>query len=327
MTIRPYEAQDFGALVALWQACGLNHPHNDPARDLPLMAGSANATLPVLVEDGQIVGSIFAGHDAHRGWLYRLAVAPDRRRRGHGRRLVRHAERWLAEQDIRKAQLMIRETNAAVRDFYLRLGYRVEDRIVMSRWIEPGAEAANPRIPVVITYLRMTEPPTRPPTPPPPGKLALLRADRPPVAFYRYLYNGVGEPWFWIDRRRLDDAALAKIVHDPRVDIYVLYVGGVPAGYAELDRRREEEITLAYFGLMPDFLGRGLGSFLLDWAVDTAWQHRPRRLLVDTCTLDHPRALAVYQRAGFAPYRQERKEIDDPRLAGLIPAHLEPRLP
>jgi len=157
--------------------------------------------------------------------------------------------------------------------------------------------------------------------------LALLRAENPPVAFYRYLYDNVGEPWFWIDRRKLDDEALAAILADPLVELYVLYVGGVPAGYVELDRRPEPDINLAYFGLMPELTGRGLGPWLLNWAVDAAWQHRPRRLTVDTCTLDHPKALAVYQRAGFVPYRQERKTIDDPRRIGLIRPQFEPRRP
>jgi len=65
----------------------------------------------------------------------------------------------------------------------------------------------------------------------------------------------------------------------------------------------------------------------MNWAVDQAWQHGPKRLTVNTCTLDHPKAIRTYQRCGFVPYHQERKLIDDPRLAGLIPVHREPRLP
>jgi len=173
--------------------------------------------------------------------------------------------------------------------------------------------------------MEMTAPPTRPPLAPPPAKLALLRVDNPPVAYYRYLYDGVGEPWFWIDRRRLDDGTLAAIIQDPKVELYVLHVGGVPAGMVELDRRPAPDINIAYFGLMPGFIGRGLGPYLLGWAVDTAWRYQPRRLTVDSCTLDHPKALSLYQRAGFVPYEQEHKVIDDPRLFGLIPWHRQPR--
>jgi GNAT superfamily N-acetyltransferase len=97
----------------------------------------------------------------------------------------------------------------------------------------------------------------------------------------------------------------------------VLYVDGVPAGYAELDRRKQEEVELAYFGLVPEFIGRKLGPFLLNWAVDTAWFGKPKRLWVNTNNLDHPKALQIYQKAGFVPYRQETQTIPNPRLVLL----------
>jgi len=78
---------------------------------------------------------------------------------------------------------------------------------------------------------------------------------------------------------------------------------------------------------MPGYIGRGLGWYLLNWAIDIAWDSSPQRLIVDTCTLDHVRALQTYQRAGFRPYRQLRKSIVDPRLTGKTPMHFEPRLP
>ena len=164
-------------------------------------------------------------------------------------------------------------------------------------------------IEITITYLEMHAPPTRPPAPAPLGKLAILRAERPTVSFYRYLYNTIGEPWNWVERRLLDDDALRAIIHDDKIDIYVLHVGGVPAGYVEQDRRHAREIEIAYFGLVPDFVGRGLGSYFLDWAVSTAWLHKPKRVWVNTCSLDHPRALSVYQRAGFVPYDRRVDQI------------------
>ncbi len=328
VNIRRYRNADFDRVVALWDACGLNMPYHRPSRDIPAWQGCPHAELLVAELDGRIVGTVVVGHDGHSGWLYRMGVTPDCRRRGVGRALIGEAERWLNARGLARVHLLIRGAETGVRDFYARLGYAAKPRLVMEKWLDPArAPAGDGRIEVVITYLEMTAPPTRPAVPMPPAKLALLRAENPPVAFYRYLYDNVGEPWFWIDRRKLDDEALAAILADPRVELYVLYVGGVPAGYVELDRRSEPEINLAYFGLMPEFTGRGLGPFLLNWAVDAAWQHRPRRLTVDTCTLDHPKALAVYQRAGFVPYRQERKRIDDPRRTGLIRPQFEPRRP
>ncbi len=182
-------------------------------------------------------------------------------------------------------------------------------------------------IDVIVTYLEMTERPQRPRAVLPPGQHALLRLENPTAAFYRYLYNTVGEAWLWVDRRRLTDRELLAEIRHPEVEIYVLYGGGEPAGYVELDRRPYPDLNFAYFGLLPDFIGRGLGTFLLDWAIDRAWSYGPTRLTVDTCTLDHPRALGHYQRAGFRPFRQVAKRISDPRPEGLIPRHVEPRRP
>lgn len=181
------------------------------------------------------------------------------------------------------------------------------------------------KLEMVITYLEMRDPPARPPTPNPhrAEKLALMRAERPIVSFYRYLYNTVGEPWLWYQRRRLADEALRDIVQDPRVGVYVLYVGGVPAGFVEIDWRADQEAELAYFGLLPEFVGRGLGPYLLDWAVREAWSKGPRRVWVHTCNFDHPKAIAVYQRSGFVPYRQETVLVDDPRLDGTLPPRPE----
>lgn len=166
-----------------------------------------------------------------------------------------------------------------------------------------------PVIETTVTYLEMRERPKRPKVPAPFGRLAILRAHNPTVSFYRYLYDTVGQPWNWTERRLLTDEKIAAIIHDPKVEIYVLYVDGVPGGYVELDFRQEDEIELAYFGLIPEFVGRGLGAFLLDWAIETAWSHAPQRLWVHTCTLDHPRALSTYQKAGFMPYMRRVEKV------------------
>jgi GNAT superfamily N-acetyltransferase len=125
------------------------------------------------------------------------------------------------------------------------------------------------------------------------------------VSFYRYLYDTVGRPWFWIDRRRMSDAEVGAIIRDPGVEIYLLSVRGQPAGFCELDCRNRAEVELAYFGLIPEFIGRSLGPYLLRYATDRAWRTHPRRVWVHTCSLDHPKALETYRRAGFAIYRTE----------------------
>ena len=172
-------------------------------------------------------------------------------------------------------------------------------------------------IETTVTYLEMHQRPTRPTVPAPMGKFAILRAENPTVSFYRYLYDAVGEPWNWTDRRMLGDDELGAIIGDPKVEIYVLYAGGVPAGFLELDRRIEGEVEIAYLGLLPDFAGRGLGRYFLDWAIHAAWENEPKRVWVHTCDLDDPRALPVYQRAGFAAYRRQVEKVV--ALAALEP--------
>jgi GNAT superfamily N-acetyltransferase len=195
---------------------------------------------------------------------------------------------------------------------------------------ETGAElnrSAGRRVETVVTYLEMRAPPAQPSRPAPRRDLEIRWAHSPTVSFYRYLYAAVGEPWTWTVRRWLSDAELAAILGDPRVEVNVLWAGGVPAGYAELDRRAPPDIEIGYFGLMPEFIGQGLGAYLLDWAIHHAWRARPRRLWLHTCDLDHPRALAVYQSLGFRIYDRRNSVQDlppgwpDPRArTGLRPA-------
>ena len=136
----------------------------------------------------------------------------------------------------------------------------------------------------------------------------LLRLEEPTVAYYRFLYDLVGAPWGWQERRQVDDTALAAIIGDPLVEIFVLYVGGGPAGFFELDRRQTGEVQLAHFGLAPQFIGRRLGKPLLAAAVETAWEGNPQRVWVKITDRDHPRGLLAYQWAGFVVYREERAD-------------------
>lgn len=164
----------------------------------------------------------------------------------------------------------------------------------------------------IVTSLQMLEKPTSPTPPHPAERIAILRAEQPTVSFYRYLYNTIGSAWRWWERRAMDDETLAAIITDPDVEIYVLHVRGVPAGLCELDCRTRGEVEIAYFGLMPEFIGRGLGGYLLRWGVDQAWTREPKRVWVHTCTEDHPAALPNYQKIGFEPYEQHTEIIDDP---------------
>lgn len=169
----------------------------------------------------------------------------------------------------------------------------------------PDGVKAGRTIPVTVTHLEMTSPDRCSPVPSVLEPTAILRAERPTISFYRYLYDTVGADWNWFMRRRLSDEELAAIIHDDRDEVFVLHVRGVPAGYVELDRRINEEVEIAYFGLIPEYVGRGFGKYLLAWGLTRAWSYRPRRVWVHTCSLDHPRAIGVYQRAGLEVFHRE----------------------
>ncbi|MEJ1977356.1 MAG: GNAT family N-acetyltransferase [Acetobacteraceae bacterium] len=154
---------------------------------------------------------------------------------------------------------------------------------------------------MTVTFLRMEKRPANPP-PPLPADTALVRLAAPSVSFYRYLYDTVGAPHLWWLRRALPDNALADVLGDPAVSVHVLYRGGEPAGFFELDSRMRPDVNLSYFGLVPHAVGGGFGSAFLRAAVDEAWRSGPRAVTVNTCTADHPRALpAVLSAHGLPP--------------------------
>ena len=139
LEIRAYRELDEAAVVALWRACELLRPWNDPGADIALCRKTPASELFVASAGGgdgdALWATIMCGSDGHRGWLYYLAVDPSRRRVGVASSMVQHAEQWLEERGIRKVELMIRPENDTVRSFYEYVGYAVEPRVVMSRWL------------------------------------------------------------------------------------------------------------------------------------------------------------------------------------------------
>lgn len=137
LTVRSARAEDEAAVVALWRASGLVTSYNDPNADFRFaLNGPASDVLVGENRTGHIAGAVMVGCDGHRGWLYYVSAAPDERRVGIGRTMVRAAEAWLRARGVAKVQLMVRETNAQVAAFYERLGFEVTPRIVMAKWLD-----------------------------------------------------------------------------------------------------------------------------------------------------------------------------------------------
>ncbi|MCI0754274.1 GNAT family N-acetyltransferase [Teichococcus vastitatis] len=179
------------------------------------------------------------------------------------------------------------------------------------------------RVAVQVTFLRMATPPAEA-GPPLPGDAHLDKLARCTVPFYRYLYNTVGGDYVWWLRRAASNAELDAILGDPAVSVHVLYRGGAPAGFFELERRPATGTTnIAYFGLLPHAVGHGLGRGFLRAAIGAAWATGCGVVTVNTCTADHPRALPNYLGAGFTRLRTVREIWPVPVRLGLkVPEHL-----
>ncbi|HEY7763738.1 MAG TPA: GNAT family acetyltransferase, partial [Aestuariivirgaceae bacterium] len=112
-------------LIALWEACGLVRPWNKPEKDIAFARGKDQSDIIVGVIEESIVASLMVGHDGHRGSFYYVAVAPPWRGQGIGSLLIREGEKWLKERGVWKVNLLIRQENSSVQNFYEQLGYEV----------------------------------------------------------------------------------------------------------------------------------------------------------------------------------------------------------
>jgi len=168
---------------------------------------------------------------------------------------------------------------------------------------------ADGRLPITITYLEMVRRDWTQRGRPPDIDVALERIVAPTTAFYRELYDRVGRPWLWYERRLLSDAALQTLLEQPGHELHVARHDGNLVGYIELAGD-----DLAFFGLTLAYVGRRIGPWLLDRAVERAFARGTTALTLNTNTLDHPRALDTYRRAGFRTVRREAKELQDPRV-------------
>jgi GNAT superfamily N-acetyltransferase len=162
------------------------------------------------------------------------------------------------------------------------------------------------------TYLELRDPANLRPARESEVSARVERVEPCPVDFYRALYRDVGERWHWRDRLAWSDERLAEHLGREAVVIFVLRVGTDVAGYFELEQHDDDSVEIAYFGLRPEFFGRGLGGELLTQAVCEAWRTGAKRVWLHTCTLDSPRALPNYLARGFEPFREEWYTTDVP---------------
>ncbi len=160
------------------------------------------------------------------------------------------------------------------------------------------------------TYLELTSPDQFRPAFGEFSDLVVERVQQPTPALYRDCYRTVGEPYHWYDRRDWSDEQIRAHLAQPDITLHVATRNGALAGWYELRRVPEDgSAEIAYFGLAPDAIGRGLGKHLLSAAVRDAWAMNPTRVWLHTCTLDHPHALPNYEKRGFVRYKTEEYEV------------------
>jgi ribosomal protein S18 acetylase RimI-like enzyme len=136
MLIRPFEPADEGAVIALWQRCGLTRPWNDPCKDIRRKLAVRPEWFLVGVLEGAIVATAMLGYDGHRGWIYYLGVDPAHQRMGLGQMMMAEAERLLRAEGCPKINLQVRTSNAAVIEFYRSIGFVVDDVVSMGKRLE-----------------------------------------------------------------------------------------------------------------------------------------------------------------------------------------------
>jgi GNAT superfamily N-acetyltransferase len=158
---------------------------------------------------------------------------------------------------------------------------------------------------VVRTYLEMTSPdqlrvaPAESPAP------RVERLEQCTVELFRFLYREVGRAYRWTDRLGWSDSEIRQYLSIPGVSVWLMSWAESPAGYFELREHSDRSVEIVYFGLLPDYVGRGWGKYLLTRAVQAAWSLGPTRVWLHTCTLDHPAALPNYLKRGFRRVREE----------------------
>jgi GNAT superfamily N-acetyltransferase len=161
----------------------------------------------------------------------------------------------------------------------------------------------------VRTYLELKSPEDLDGASAPSADLAVERIEDCPPEVWRRLYSEVGRDYHWVDRLTWTDEEIVRYLADPALELWVLRSGGETAGYFELHKGEDDAVEIAYFGLLPAFVGRGMGKFLLTRAVERAWARGAARVWLHTSSLDHSSALPNYLARGFSVWKQETYDV------------------
>lgn len=172
--------------------------------------------------------------------------------------------------------------------------------------------SASVQAEVTTYYLEMGSPEEMRPKQGAPEGFLLMKAEIPSAELQRFLYRSVGGNWYWYEKAHWDYQQWLAYAQNPNLHTWVAYLRGTPAGYFQLELQAEGNVEIAYFGLLPQFSGMGLGGYLLTRALEEAWRLGACRVWVRTCSLDSPRALTNYLARGMRLYRTETRVLEIP---------------
>ncbi len=187
-------------------------------------------------------------------------------------------------------------------------------------------ELPTGKVATVVTHLEMFEKPVLKPIDRP--DLELKRVREIELGTYRELFRRIGEPWLWFARLIMSDEQLKATLNKPTNEFYWVFKDSEPVGMLELGVAKEDEVTLSYFGLVPEVIGGGAGRWLMNHAISKAFSRSGvKRFSLHTCTGDSPQALQFYLRSGFKPFKRSIEVVDDPRLLGILDRSCAPHVP
>jgi GNAT superfamily N-acetyltransferase len=178
--------------------------------------------------------------------------------------------------------------------------------------MQPIADSQKKSVEVTRTYLEMRDPSELQPAHSADPRIRIEQLQDCAPSFYRHLYFEVGKNYHWVDRWPWTDEEIAAYLSRPEISLWLMTCDQAPAGYFELRRCEDGSTEIAYFGLLPEFIGRGLGKHLLTCAAEQAWADGANRVWLHTCTLDDKAAMPNYLKRGLRPYKTEKYTAELP---------------
>jgi GNAT superfamily N-acetyltransferase len=191
-------------------------------------------------------------------------------------------------------------------------------------------DLAPGKIASVVTFLEMRERPRAAgglPTVASSNEVGLRPVHAPDLNWYRALYRRAGAPWLWFSRLEITDEQLAAVLNSSTNELFIAEHKGSDIGMAELDRSQPPDVEIAFFGLFPEAIGKGLGRPFMTAVLERAWNDTAARVWLHTCNLDAPAAMPFYMKCGFRPYKHAIEVADDPRIRGILPEDSAPHVP